>query len=91
MQCDPIDPSEELAAPLELRKLVISLEKGILRDVVGVAGLAGQVQRQRVHPRPVLAHELIERRRVSSLGSGDELGGFGPSSLCLGYLWFPAQ
>ena len=40
VQCDPIDPSEELASPLELRKLVIGLQKCVLRDVIGIAGLA---------------------------------------------------
>jgi len=91
VQRDPIDPSEELAPPLELRKLVIGLEKGVLRDVVGVACLAGQSQCQGVHPRPVFADELVERRPVSGLGPGDELSGFGPASLRFGYLWFSAQ
>ncbi len=45
VQRDPIDPSEEFASPFELRKLVVGLEKGVLRDVVRVACLARQMQR----------------------------------------------
>jgi hypothetical protein len=91
VQGDSIDPSEELTPPLELRKLVIRLEKGVLCDVVGVACLTGQGQRQGVHAWPVFADQLVERRRVSGFGSSDELGGLRPSSLRFRYLWFSAQ
>jgi hypothetical protein len=84
VQCDSIDPSEEFAAPLELWELVIGLQKSILRDVVGVARLAGQMEGERVHARPVFSDELIERGRVSCLGSVDQLGGFGAVPLCFG-------
>ena len=91
VQGDPVDPGEELAPSLELGELVIGLEKGVLRDVVGVARLAREMERQRVHARTVLSHQLVEGVGVSTLGSGHELGGFRPASCGFRSLWFPTQ
>ncbi len=78
---DPIDPGEEFAAALELRKLVVRLEKSILRDVVRIARLTGQGQRQRVHPIAVLSYQLVKGCRVAALGSVDQLRGFSTAPL----------
>ena len=91
MEGDSVDPGEEFAPPLELRELVIRLEKRVLRDVIRVAGLTGQVQGQRIDPGPVLADELVERGAVPGLGSGHQLCGFGPPSLRFRDACFLAQ
>ena len=46
---------------------MISLEKRVLRDVVGVACLARQVERQGVDARTVGADQLIEGRASPAL------------------------
>jgi len=79
---DSIDPREELTPPLELRKLVVRLEKRVLRDVVRVARLTGEGQRQRIHPIAVFSNQLVEGCRVAALGSIDELRGFSAAPLC---------
>jgi hypothetical protein len=70
---DPVEPGRELRLAAEGREPAMDVAERFLQDVLGVAGVAGQPERDPVDSAGVPLHELLERRRVARARAADQL------------------
>ena len=72
---DAQQPGGEGRAALEAREAAVSLQEGVLGEVVGQRVVAaGEVPQKIAHRRLVAPHEFAERRTVIAERAGDQIG-----------------
>ena len=69
---DRVHPGVEARFSAEIADRAVGLGEDILKQIVGVLVVGGHVVDQTIEPGTVSHHQLIECRRIPSLGSGDQ-------------------
>src|ERR1700679_3164657 len=69
---DAVNPRIKRALEAEASDVLISLEEGVLINILRVVLGAGQVQRQPQHRLIVVAHQFLEGAAVAALRLADE-------------------